>query len=104
MEWIRKNSSVLILGSFFLIYTIFNESKPKEKHSYIIERDIVLNLDSIQSEIERKNRIMLDSAINKERIAIDSLKNIVRKDLNRYRSLEQEINDINHIIEPLPAF
>lgn len=104
MEWIRNNTSVLILGSFFLIYTIFNETKPKEKHSYIIERDIVLNLDSIQSEIERKNRIMLDSAINKERIAIDSLKNIVRKDLTKYKYLEKNINHINSLIGELPEY
>ena len=47
---------------------------------------------------------MLDSAINKERIAIDSLKNIVRKDLTKYKYLEKNINHINSLIGELPEY
>jgi len=102
MEWVKNNYSVLILGFLFLIYTVFNESKEKPMPRYIIERGNVINIDSIQSVIQRQNRLMIDSAINKERRSIDSLKAIVRKDLTKYRTIEKKITDINSIIGELP--
>jgi len=104
MEWIKNNSTTLILIALFLAYSFFNESQRVVLPDYKDQKQNVINIDSIVSVIEAKNRLDIDSAILRERKSIDSLKTIVRKDLNRYRSLEQEINDINHIIEPLPAF
>ena len=104
MEWIKTNSTTIILIGLFLAYSLFNESQRKEIPNFVEQKQRVINIDSIVSVIEAKNRLAIDSAILRERKSIDSLKTIVRKDLNKYRSLEQEINDINHIIEPLPAF
>jgi|GEM_PF-4586888 len=104
MEWIKTNSTTIILIGLFLAYSLFNESQRKEIPNFVEQKQRVINIDSIVSVIEAKNRLAIDSAILRERKSIDSLKTIVRKDLNKYSSLEQEINDINHIIEPLPAF
>jgi len=104
MEWIKNNSTTLILIALFLAYSFFNESQRVVLPDYKEQKQNVINIDSIVSVIERKNRLAIDSAILRERVAIDSLKTIVRKDLTKYKYLEKNINHINSVIGELPEF
>ena len=99
MEWLKNNASVLVLGILLLIYIGFNETKELEKPS-----DIILNLDSLKSEIQRENRLIIDSAIKIERRSIDSLKRENAKSKIRYANFKKDFDNVSNIIGELPNF
>jgi len=104
IKFSRTNIPLLSFISIAILYVIYNERKDFEPNKIIKIKANILNTDSILSELEQKNRLAIDSLINENKKAEDSLYLRLSARTKTKKRQRKQIQILSDSIGVLPNF